>query len=133
MTKYSTLKIVNSHLDYDHVSLMEPSKSTYLHIALEVDKTFIPFYLFDKKKQNLEVWNYTAGWFQKETNLDNSTLLLPTKTEASAYTVINHCRWDNLKAIIPSLLFKKTFKKYVLDNFYANRVGAMPILYKLIQ
>ena len=29
--------------------------------------------------------------------------------------------------------FKKTFKNYVLDNFYENKVGAMPILYKLIK
>ena len=31
----------------------------------------------DSVVQNLEVWNYTAGWFQAETGLDNSTVLLP--------------------------------------------------------
>jgi len=35
--------------------------------------------------------------------------------------------WD----ILPSLLFKKSFHSYVLDNFYANKVAAMPVLYKL--
>ena len=255
MPSYSKLKIVNSDLNYAPVSLIEPSESYYLHLALEIDKTVTPFYLFNslRKKnmikkckqfcdqlltneevldanvfeallippgkgkyiaenetkihvakfdlvllvevaskeallkieedqdflelrtylkensnhfyqtqtknarrigavdhsrqgvflfnyffaedveQNLEVWNYTAGWFEKETNLDNSTLLLPLKNESSDYTVINHCRWDNLRAIIPSLLFKKTFNTYVLDNFYENKVGAMPILYRLVQ
>ena len=255
MKKYSKLKIVNSHLDYDNVTLIEPSSHYYLHIAIEVDKVLTPFYFSEsslKKKiiekckefcnklisinhvveanifrallippgrgkyiienekkvkiakfdvamlievdseeklleiqndniylklitflkeesknihlietsnarrigtvdhttqgvflfnyffaddieQNLEVWNYTAGWFEKETDLDNSTLLLPLKKENSDYTVINHCRWDNLSDILPSLIFKKTFKNYVLDNFYENKVGAMPILYKLIK
>ena len=254
MNKYSKLKIVNSHLDYDNVTLIEPSSHYYLHIAIEIDKVLTPFYFFEsalKKKiinnckefcnkllmknrvieanvfkallippgrgrfiienqnkvkvakfdvailievdseeklldiqkdtsylelitflkeksknihqietsnarrigavdhttqgvflfnyfyaedveQNLEVWNYTAGWFEKETELDNSTLLLPLKKENSDYSVINHCRCDNLIDILPSLIFKRTFKKYVLDNFHKNKVGAMPILYKLI-
>ncbi|MFK7798710.1 MAG: hypothetical protein AB8E82_14770 [Aureispira sp.] len=255
MKKYSKLKIVNSHLNYDHVTLVEPSNHYYLHIAVEVDKVLTPFYFFEsslKKKlikncqafcaqllrhnhvveanvfkailippgrskfiiehkskvnvakfdlailievdskeallaiqneaeyatlikqlkensrnihqtetsnakrigavdhstqgvflfnyfyaddleQNLEVWNYTAGWFEKETKLDNSTLLLPLTKDTSDYSVINHCRWDNLTAILPSLVFKKTFREYVLDNFYKNNVGAMPILYKLVR
>jgi len=254
MKKYPKLKIVNSHLDYDNVTLIEASPNYYLHVALEVDKFSVPFFLFEsstKKKvlkrceqfcievlknkqvleanvfkailippgrgkyisesdekihiarfdvailievdsqdalsnlmdspffketikylednsshihkitatnakrigevnhlkqgvflfnyfyaddtqQNLEVWNYTAGWFEKETQLDNSVLMLPINKDDSDYNVINHCRWDKLTDILPSLIFKKTFKPYVLDNFYANNVGAMPILYKLI-
>lgn len=255
MSKYSKLKIVNSHLDYDNVSLIEPSNHYFLHIAIEMDKVRTPFYFFesslkkevikksktfctnllsqhqvaeahvfkailippgrskliaenkdkvniakfdiailieidteeklkaiqndtsflemisyleensnrvhqiatsnvrrigavdhttqgvflfnyfyaDDVEQNLEVWNYTAGWFEKETELDNSTLLLPLKKDKSDYAVINHCRWDSLIDIIPSLLFKRTFKTYVLDNFYENKVGAMPILYRLVE
>lgn len=255
MKKYSKLKIVNSHLDYDNVSLIKPSNHYFLHIAVEVEKGLTPFFIFEsplKKRiikkskafcaqllrqhqvteanvfkailippgrskliadnkeivniakfditilieidtkekllaiqndtsflemisfleknsnrvhqvatsnvkrmgpvdhttpgiflfnyfyaedieQNLEVWNYTAGWFEKETQLDNSTLLLPLERENSDYAIINHCRWDGLTDILPSLLFKRTFKKYVLDNFYENNVGAMPILYGLVK
>lgn len=33
----------------------------------------------DSLEQNLGVWEYTAGWFQEETGLDNSTVLVPKK------------------------------------------------------
>ncbi|MFD2177702.1 hypothetical protein [Veronia pacifica] len=89
------------------------------------------YFFADDVEQNLGVWNYTAGWFEAETQLDNSTLLLPREKSESKYTVINHCRWDSLREILPSLIFKSTFRKYVLDNFEANNVAAMPILYKL--
>lgn len=89
------------------------------------------YFYADDLQQNIEVWEYTAGWFQQETGLNNSTVLLPQDSEASKYTIINHCRWDNIWDILPSLLFKRSFHKYVLDNFYANKVAAMPILYKI--
>ncbi|MGH1337775.1 MAG: hypothetical protein ACRBFS_16765 [Aureispira sp.] len=81
--------------------------------------------------QNLGIWEYTAGWFEEETNLDNSTLLLPLAITTSPYSVINHCRWNHLRDILPSLIFKSSFQKYVLDNFKANQVVAQPILYKI--
>lgn len=81
--------------------------------------------------QNLAVWDYTAGWFQQETGLDNSTVLLPLEGEPSQYTLINHCRWDRLRDILPALIFKRSFRDYVLANFEANRVAAIPILYRL--
>lgn len=83
------------------------------------------------REQNLKIWEYTAGWFEKETALDNSTLMLPSE-DNQLYSIVNHCRWDNYINILPSLIFKKTFKKYVLDNFYSNNIGAQPILYKTI-
>ena len=89
------------------------------------------YFYADDRIQNLEVWEYTAGWFQKETGLDNSTVLLPINEKTSQYKIINHCRWDSIWDILPSLLFKKSFHSYVLDNFYANKVAAMPVLYKL--
>jgi hypothetical protein len=36
-----------------------------------------------------------------------------------------------MKDILPSLIFKKSFHTYVLDNFYSNKVAAMPVLYKI--
>src|ERR1700704_5705723 len=38
------------------------------------------------------VWEHTAGWFQQETGLDNSTVLMPARADLSEYTLINHCR-----------------------------------------
>jgi len=89
------------------------------------------YFFADDVAQNLAVWDYTAGWFQAETGLDNSVLLLPIDPVDSKYTLINHCRWDNLGQVLPSIIFKKTFHTYVLENFSANNVGPMPILYRL--
>ena len=89
------------------------------------------YFFADDTAQNLAVWEYTAGWFVQETGLDNSTVLLPREGERSNYNIINHCRWDRLRDVLPSLIFKKTFRTYVLANFEANRVAAMPILYRM--
>lgn len=89
------------------------------------------FFYADNVQQNIGIWEYTAAWFQQETGLDNSTVLLPENPGESDYKIINHCRWDKFSDILPSLIFKKTFRSYVLDNFYANNVAAIPILYKL--
>ncbi len=88
------------------------------------------FFYADDVEQNLGIWEYTAGWFQDETGLDNSTLLLPAPDQTD-YSVVNHCRWDGLGAILPSLLFKSSFRSFVLENFSANSTAAMPILYRL--
>ncbi len=89
------------------------------------------YFFADDTAQNLAVWEYTAGWFEQETGLDNSTVLLPRDGERSNYNIINHCRWDHMRDVLPSLIFKRTFRTYVLANFEANRVAAMPILYRM--
>lgn len=89
------------------------------------------FFTADDVAENLDVWEYTAGWFQQETGLDNSTLLEPTERTESDYTVINHCRWDRWRDILPSLALKPTFRSYVLASFEARRTAAIPILYRL--
>lgn len=118
------------------------SRLTYTTVATNV-KQIMPvnhqrsgvflfnYFYADDLNQNLAVWEYSAGWFQEETGLDNSTVLLPLDRKDSKYTIINHCRWDKMSDILPSLLFKKSFRLYVLDNFYINKVAAMPILYKM--
>lgn len=96
------------------------------------DGVFLFNYFFaDDTNQNLAVWEYTAGWFQQESGLDNSTVLLPNHAQDSEYNIVNHCRWDHLRNILPSLLFKRSFRSYVLSNFEANNVAAIPILFKL--
>lgn len=91
------------------------------------------FFFAENRQQNLAVWEYTAGWFQDQTGLGNSTVLEPALGEDTQYTIINHCRWESLAQIVPSLVFKPTFKSYVLSNFEANRTAAMPILYRLLR
>lgn len=89
------------------------------------------YFVAEDTLKNLGIWEYTAGWFEEMTGLDNSTLLLPDDTNDIPYSVINHCRWNSIWDILPSLLFKRSFRSYVLNNFEANNVAAIPILYKL--
>jgi len=96
------------------------------------DGVFLFNYFYaDSLDINLKVWNYTAGWFQDQTGLDNSTVLLPLDASKLPYTIINHCRWDRLRDILPAIMFNKTFKPFVLDNFEQNNTAAIPILYRL--
>lgn len=97
------------------------------------DGVFLFNYFYaDSLDINLKVWKYTAGWFQDQTGLDNSTLFLPEgDDEDIPYTVINHCRWEKLSDILPSLVFNRTFRPFVLANFEKNSTAAMPVLYRL--
>jgi hypothetical protein len=89
------------------------------------------YFVAERPAQNIAVWHYTAGWFQQETGLDNSTVLLPTNGRTSEYTLINHCRWDRLRDVVPSLIFKRSFRTYVLAHFDLNDTAPMPVLYRL--
>jgi hypothetical protein len=80
----------------------------------------INYFVADDAQQTLAVWEYTAGWWVEETGLDNSTLLLPRESRRSDYAIINHCRWDHLWDFMPSSVFKRSFRNYVLANFSAN-------------
>ena len=81
--------------------------------------------------QNLSIWEHTAGWFEYQTGLDNSELILPDNPTQNSYKIINHCRWNHLVDIMPSLLFKPSFRGFVLKNFESNNIAAIPILYRL--
>ncbi|WKG05108.1 hypothetical protein [Mycolicibacterium sp. HK-90] len=76
-------------------------------------------------------WEYTAGWFQHHTALPDSMLLAPRPGEPTDYSVVNHASWPTLRAFLPSLLFRRTFRSFVLANFKANDVAAQPIIYRL--
>ena len=82
-------------------------------------------------ESNLEAWQYTAGWFQDETGLDNSTVIEPVEGASSPYTLINHCRWDHYRDVLPSLIFKRSFHTFVLRVFGDHGVAPRPILYRL--
>lgn len=48
------------------------------------------------------------------------------------YVFVNHARWDSsLPRVMLEQFLKPTFWTYVLANLRANRVGAMPSLYRL--
>lgn len=79
----------------------------------------------------LSVWEYTAGWWTAKANLTNSTPLQPIEGERSQYSLINHCRWDRLRDVLPHLVFRPSLDRFVLANFTANDIVAMPILYRL--
>jgi hypothetical protein len=79
----------------------------------------------------LGVWEYTAGWWTAKANLTNSTPLQPVEGERSAYSLINHCRWDSMVDVVPHLIFRPSLDEFVLKNFTANDIMAMPVLYRL--
>lgn len=89
------------------------------------------YFSADSVETNLYAWQYTAGWFQDQTRLDNSAVLQPLDPSAVPYSLVNHCRWDHLRDVIPSLIFKPSFRRFVLRVFADNRVAPRPILYKL--
>jgi hypothetical protein len=103
----------------------------------DVDKTRQGLFLFnyfvaDDARVMLQLWDYLAGWFAVETGLDNSTLLVPLEGERSDYLAINNARSEEgLARLLWRLFSKKSFRTYVLANLEANRVGAMPIFYRL--
>ena len=103
----------------------------------DVDKTRDGLFLFNyfvaaDARVMLELWDYLAGWYAGETGLDNSTLLVPLDGEHSDYLAINHARWDeSLPRFLWQQFSKRTFRTYMLANLEANRVGAMPALYRL--
>ena len=90
------------------------------------------YFVADDRELALQLWDHLASWYEAETGLDNSTLLVPVEGEQSDYVAINHARWDeSLPRVLARQLLKKTFRTFVQANLEANRVGAMPVLYRL--
>ncbi len=78
----------------------------------------------------IALWEHLAAWYVAETGLTNSALLAPT--EPSDFTLVNHARWDTGVPTLAVRQFrKKTFRSYVRANLHANRLIAMPVLYRL--
>lgn len=80
-----------------------------------------------------DAWEYTAGWFQHSTALPDSALMRPLADEPNDYSVVNHASWPTLRTFLPSLLFRPTFRSFVLANFKANGVAAQPIIYRRLE
>ncbi|MCE7988577.1 MAG: hypothetical protein DYG89_46065 [Caldilinea sp. CFX5] len=91
------------------------------------------YFVGDNPQVVLHLWEYLADWYVKETGLDNSLLLVPLNGEQADYVAINHARWDeSLLRFFWQQFGKASFRHYVLANLEANRVGAMPVLYRLV-
>jgi|TARA_B110000238_G_C16115847_1_gene434794 hypothetical protein len=107
----------------------------------EVDKNTNGVFLFNyfyckDEKTVLDVWKYTAGWWTENANLTNSTPLSPLNKKCD-YALINHCKWNRLIDILPILILGrigiiKGLNSFVLKNFIANQIVAMPVLYRLL-
>jgi hypothetical protein len=78
-----------------------------------------------------ELWEYLAGWYERNTGLDNSTLLEPL--EADDFVFVNRARWNqSLPKVMLDQFRRPSFRSYVLGNLLANRTGSMPILYRTV-
>ncbi|GAA2208991.1 hypothetical protein GCM10009850_044490 [Nonomuraea monospora] len=97
------------------------------------DHAFLFNYFYaDDRERLLQVWEYTAGWFQAKTALPDSALMRPLEGEPGDYGIINHASWPNLRAFLPGLIFRPTFRSFVLANFKANGIAAQPIIYRRV-
>lgn len=89
------------------------------------------FFTGPTMQATLEAWQYTAGWFEQETRLDNSTVILPDAQSHSPFPIINHCRWNSMRQVLPPLMFKRSFRSFVLAAFSEAGVVPHPILYRV--
>ncbi|MEU9040939.1 MULTISPECIES: hypothetical protein [unclassified Kitasatospora] len=101
----------------------------------DVDKSRAGLFLFnhfvaEDRDVAFELWDHLAGWYARETGLDNSTLLEPLGP--ADYVFVNHARWDTgaLRLLLRQVT-KPSFRSYVLQNLLVNRTGAMPVLYRM--
>lgn len=90
------------------------------------------WFLSDDRDRTVAAWHYTAGWFERHTGLDNSTVLLPTAADAPI-AIVNHCRWDRYRDVVPALAFDRSFRRFVLKTFEVNGVVPRPVLYRLVR
>ncbi|MFJ9694768.1 hypothetical protein [Kitasatospora sp. NPDC101183] len=103
----------------------------------EVDRSRPGLFLFnhfvaEDREVALELWDHLAGWYVRKTGLDNSTLLEPLEGTEADYVFVNHARWDTgaLRLLLRQVS-RPSFRGYVQQNLLVNRVGAMPVLYRM--
>ncbi|MEV5324436.1 hypothetical protein WBK31_23610 [Nonomuraea sp. N2-4H] len=90
------------------------------------------YFYADDRDILLKVWEYTAGWFQAKTALPDSALMRPVEGEAGGYGLINHASWPTLGTFLPGLIFRPSFRSFVLATFKANGIAAQPIIYRRV-
>ena len=78
----------------------------------------------------LEVWEYLAGWYQQEMNMENSEVLFPVDPGSSPFTFVNHASWDvGLARFVARQMSRSTFRSFVIANLSASHMGSLPLLY----
>ncbi|MEV4476377.1 hypothetical protein [Nonomuraea sp. NPDC049504] len=90
------------------------------------------YFYADDRETLLKVWEYTAGWFQARTKLADSALMRPVEGEPADYGLINHASWPALGTFLPHLIFRPSFRRFVLASFKANGIAAQPIIYRRV-
>lgn len=79
-----------------------------------------------------QLWDYLAGWYAVETDLDNSVAMVPLERQGSDYAIVNWARWDTSPLHhFWSQLSKKSFWNYVTANLDINHAAAMPVYCRL--
>lgn len=89
------------------------------------------YFYADDAKRLLPVWEYTAGWFVKNTALPDSEVMEALPGERTDYGIINHASWPHWRTFLPRLIAQPSFRRFVLGTFAANHIAAQPILYRL--
>jgi len=87
------------------------------------------YFVADDATVMVELWDSLAAWYAVETKLNNGMLLAPLDGERSRYVAIDHARLD--ERVLWRQLSQKSYKTFVQANLEANRIGAMPVLYRL--
>ncbi|MBF6298589.1 hypothetical protein IU459_13710 [Nocardia amamiensis] len=140
----AAVDVLRRHAAYRRLSgLVEAAARRTFEVAADnprnmgdVDATRQGVFLFNffygqDEKELVPVWEYTAGWWGVNTGLDNSRVMRPLEGEPRDYGIINHCRWDRLRDVAPKMIFRPSFRRFVLANFAANNISAQPTLYRL--
>jgi hypothetical protein len=110
---------------FPQARLIQPTTSGYLLMAAEVDRR--PMLLPNSRpKRRL------LGQVQDLVRTLRSDQRVLDATSEPRYRLVNHARWDRLTDVLPSLIFKPSFHRYVLAHFQTNGVAAMPVLYRLV-
>jgi hypothetical protein len=89
-------------------------------------------FVAEDRKVMLELWEYLADWYVKETGLQNSVGLEPEAGQDSDYAIVNWARWDDSapRHLLRSL-GKRSFWTYIKANLEANRGASMPVYCRL--
>jgi hypothetical protein len=83
------------------------------------------------REDALEVWDYLAGWYQREMRLTNSEVIAPNDPGTTPFAFINHASWNMGAArFIARQLSRRSFRSFVIANLRANDIWALPYLYR---
>jgi hypothetical protein len=83
------------------------------------------------REDALEVWDYLAGWYQREMGLANSEVIAPNDPDTTPFAFINHASWNmSVARFIARQLSRRSFRSFVIANLRANDIWALPYLYR---